>query len=52
VEAVMNLAVSPEFQTQTGLYFDGTRPARAQAQAYDPLARQRLTTLSMHLSIG
>ena len=51
-EAVMNLVASPEFQTQTGLYFDGTRPARAHPQAYDPLARQRLTTLSMHLSIG
>src|SRR6185312_2913935 len=33
--AVMHLAVSTELEGQTGEYFDGLRPARASAQAYD-----------------
>jgi NAD(P)-dependent dehydrogenase (short-subunit alcohol dehydrogenase family) len=49
-EAVMHLAVSPDFQTQTGLYFDGKSPARAQAQAYDAEARRRLAALSLRLA--
>lgn len=33
----------------TGRYFDGTREARANAQAYDPVARQRLRKLTVDL---
>jgi NAD(P)-dependent dehydrogenase (short-subunit alcohol dehydrogenase family) len=34
-EAVVRLAVSPELEGVTGRYFDGTREARANRQAYD-----------------
>ena len=34
-EAVVRLAVSPELEGVTGRYFDGTREARADGQAYD-----------------
>lgn len=33
----------------TGKYFDGTHEARANAQAYDAEARQRLRTLTLEL---
>jgi hypothetical protein len=33
----------------TGRYFDGTREARANRQAYDPRARKRLWDLSEEL---
>lgn len=46
VTAVMNLAVAPELQSQTGLYFDGVRAARAHEFAYDPDARRRLRALT------
>ncbi len=48
-EAVVQLALSPELQTQTGLYFDATQPARAHDQAYDEAARLMLRTLSRDL---
>ncbi len=48
--AVMNLAVSRELEGHTGEYFDGLRPARANAQAYDPQARRRLLGLSARLA--
>ncbi len=48
--AVMNLAVSPQLEGRTGEYFDGLRPARANAQAYDPGARQRLAQVSAELT--
>jgi hypothetical protein len=48
-EAVVRLAVSPELEGVTGRYFDGTREARANRQAYDPQARQRLWELSEEL---
>jgi NAD(P)-dependent dehydrogenase (short-subunit alcohol dehydrogenase family) len=48
--AVMNLAVSKELEGHTGEYFDGLRPARANAQAYDPQARQRLAAVSARLA--
>jgi NAD(P)-dependent dehydrogenase (short-subunit alcohol dehydrogenase family) len=48
-EAVMRLATAPELETQTGLYFDGQHPARAQAQAYDAAAREQLAALSAEL---
>ena len=48
--AVMNLAVSKALEGHTGEYFDGLRPARANAQAYDPQARQRLAAVSARLA--
>ena len=48
-EAVVRLAVSQEVEGVTGRYFDGTREARANGQAYDKEARQRLWELSEEL---
>ncbi len=48
-EAVVRLAVSPELEGVTGRYFDGTREARANRQAYDAEARKRLWDLSEEL---
>ncbi len=48
-EAVVRLAVSPELEGVTGCYFDGTREARADGQAYDKEARQWLWELSEEL---
>jgi NAD(P)-dependent dehydrogenase (short-subunit alcohol dehydrogenase family) len=45
-EAVVRLAVSQEVDGVTGRYFDGTREARANRQAYDPQARGKLWVLS------
>ena len=47
--AVVRLAASPEVEGVTGRYFDGTREARANRQAYDPEARKRLWALSEEL---
>ena len=49
-EAVFRLAASPEVEGVTGRYFDGTREARANRQAYDEGARKRLWALSEELS--
>jgi len=49
-EAILNLAVSPEPEGQSGLYFNGLREARAHSQAYDAGARQRLWMLSLKLT--
>jgi NAD(P)-dependent dehydrogenase (short-subunit alcohol dehydrogenase family) len=49
-DAIMRLAVSPNLEGKTGLYFNGLREARADAQAYDPEARRRLRTLSETLA--
>jgi NAD(P)-dependent dehydrogenase (short-subunit alcohol dehydrogenase family) len=48
-EAVVRLAVSQEVEEVTGRYFDGTREARADGQAYDKEARQTLWELSEEL---
>jgi NAD(P)-dependent dehydrogenase (short-subunit alcohol dehydrogenase family) len=48
-EAVVRLVVSPELEGVTGNYFDGTREARADGQAYDKEARQTLWELSEEL---
>jgi NAD(P)-dependent dehydrogenase (short-subunit alcohol dehydrogenase family) len=48
-EAVVRLAVSPEVEGVTSAYFDGTRGARADQQAYDPQARNKLWDLSGQL---
>jgi len=49
-DAVLALAASPELEGKTGLYFDGKRAARANAQAYDAAARRRLWGLSLRLT--
>src|ERR671910_1521920 len=48
-EATVRLAVSPELEGITNRYFDGTREARADSQAYDEKARKRLWALSEDL---
>lgn len=48
-EAVVRLAVSQEVEAVTGRYFDGRREARADGQAYDKEARQKLWELSEEL---
>ncbi len=45
--AVINLVESPD--AGTGNYFNGTNPARANAQAYDAEGRARLRRLSEEL---
>jgi NAD(P)-dependent dehydrogenase (short-subunit alcohol dehydrogenase family) len=49
-EAILNLAVAPALAGCSGLYFNGLREARADRQAYDPAARQRLRELSLELT--
>jgi len=48
-DAILKLAVSPEVEGQTGLFFNGQNEARANEQAYDAAARQRLRELSLEL---
>ena len=48
-EAVVRLAISEEVEGVTGAYFVGTREARANRQAYEPQARDRLWVLSEEL---
>ena len=48
-EAILALIASPALQGRSGLYFIGKREARADAQAYDPVARKRLRALSFEL---
>jgi NAD(P)-dependent dehydrogenase (short-subunit alcohol dehydrogenase family) len=49
-EAILNLAISPALEGRSGLYFDGLNETRADAQAYDPKARQKLRALSLELT--
>ncbi len=48
-DAILNLALSPALEGQSGLYFDRQRRSRANAQAYDDEARDRLRKLSLEL---
>jgi NAD(P)-dependent dehydrogenase (short-subunit alcohol dehydrogenase family) len=48
-EAILHVATS-DLDGKSGLFFDGKRPARANAQAYDPAARHRLRDLSLQLT--
>ncbi len=48
-DAVMQLAVGAQMQGRTGLYFNQMEEARANAQAYDAEARQKLWDLSQRL---
>jgi NAD(P)-dependent dehydrogenase (short-subunit alcohol dehydrogenase family) len=49
-DAIMRLAVSDDLEGKTGLYFNGQREAKADAQAYDAAARQKLKALSLELA--
>lgn len=49
-DAVMRLAVAPELEGETGLYFNGLTRARARDQAYDREARAKLRELSLALT--
>ena len=49
-DAVMNLALAPDFARESGLFFDGLRRARPNAQAFGEKARARLRDLSRKLT--
>jgi NAD(P)-dependent dehydrogenase (short-subunit alcohol dehydrogenase family) len=49
-EAILRLVLDEHLAGTTGQYFDGLRPARAIAQAYDAAARERLSALSLKLT--
>jgi NAD(P)-dependent dehydrogenase (short-subunit alcohol dehydrogenase family) len=51
-DAVMQLAVGESVAGRTGLYFNQLNEARANNQAYDAAARQRLWALSVELTEG
>jgi NAD(P)-dependent dehydrogenase (short-subunit alcohol dehydrogenase family) len=48
--AILNLVRSPALEGRTGRYFDRQREARANPQAYDAGARERLRRLSLELT--
>jgi len=45
-EAILALAAGPQHATTNGAFFNGLKEARANEQAYDTAARERLQTLS------
>jgi NAD(P)-dependent dehydrogenase (short-subunit alcohol dehydrogenase family) len=47
--AILQLVEAPALEGRTGLYFNGLRESRANAQAYDAAARKRLRALSFEL---
>jgi NAD(P)-dependent dehydrogenase (short-subunit alcohol dehydrogenase family) len=49
-EAIINLAVSKALNGHSGEFYNGLRPSRANAQAYDERAREQLRALSMRLT--
>ncbi len=49
-DAILKLAVSPELEGRSGLYFNGQNEAQANAQAYDAEARRQLRALSLQLT--
>ncbi|BCG93717.1 SDR family NAD(P)-dependent oxidoreductase [Mesorhizobium sp. 131-2-1] len=51
-DAIFNLAASPALEGRSGLYFDGQRESRADAQAYNEGARRQLRALSLELIEG
>jgi NAD(P)-dependent dehydrogenase (short-subunit alcohol dehydrogenase family) len=50
VEATRRLAVSPEVEGQSGLFYNQQTPQPANAQACDAHARRRLRDLSLRLA--
>ena len=49
-DAILELIASPALEGRTGLFFNGRREARAERQAYDAKARERLRELSFRLT--
>src|SRR5450755_3419756 len=49
-DAILHLAVGDDVAGRSGLFFSGLREARANPQAYDAAARQRLRALSLKLT--
>ncbi|WP_026871834.1 SDR family oxidoreductase [Inquilinus limosus] len=49
-EAILALAVSPEREGESGVYYSGRHRARPLAQAEDPAAREKLRRLSVQLT--
>jgi NADP-dependent 3-hydroxy acid dehydrogenase YdfG len=49
-EAIVNLSISEELDAHSGEFYNGLRPSRANAQAYDVSARERLRELSMRMA--
>jgi NAD(P)-dependent dehydrogenase (short-subunit alcohol dehydrogenase family) len=49
-EAILHLATGDDVAGKSGLFFNGMREARANPQAYDAVARQRLHDLSLDLT--
>jgi NAD(P)-dependent dehydrogenase (short-subunit alcohol dehydrogenase family) len=49
-EAILHLAVGDDMAGKSGLFYNGLQQARANAQAYDAEARQRLRKLSLELT--
>jgi NAD(P)-dependent dehydrogenase (short-subunit alcohol dehydrogenase family) len=49
-DAILHLAVGDDMKGKSGLFFNGMQQARANPQAYDAEARQRLRKLSLELT--
>ena len=49
-EAILNLAVADELNGRSGQFYNGLRPSKANPQAYDETARERLRVLSLQLT--
>ena len=49
-EAILNLAVADEVDRRSGQFYNGLRPSKANPQAYDDTARERLRVLSLQLT--
>jgi NAD(P)-dependent dehydrogenase (short-subunit alcohol dehydrogenase family) len=49
-EAILHLANGDDMEGKTGLFFNGLQQARANSQAHDVAARQRLRRLSLELT--
>jgi hypothetical protein len=49
-EAILHLAAGDDVAGKSGLFFNGMNEARANPQAYDAAARQRLRALSLELA--
>jgi len=49
-DAILNLALSPSLEGQSGLYFNGQSEDKANAQAYDAAARRRRRAVSFELA--
>ncbi len=49
-DAILKLAIAPELEGRSGLFFNGQREAQADAQAHDAAARRQLRTISLELA--